>query len=163
MIRTVYREVKEPNGDQAYKSSRVKVILLPHSQNAGYSVLNQRWPDADPVSIISTLPPSANARIQEDGRGSRRNSRGACESLTLATDSIADKRQMQSLELQFKILRAVGVQAAKPYLNLIARFEHLTGPQSHHARLISATNVPARRNSVVAGRRVAEARLGRRQ
>ena len=157
------REVKQPNGDQIYKSSQVKVILLPHSQNAGYSVLNQRWPDAGPVSILSSLPDSANAKIQEDGRGSRRNSRGACESLTLTTDSIADRRQVQSLELQFKILRAVGVQAAKPYLDLIARFEHLTGPQSPHARVICATNVPARRNSSVAGRRVAEARLGRKQ
>lgn len=157
-------EVKHPSGDQAYKSSQVKVILLPHSQNAGYSVLNQRWPDADPVSIIGTLPPSANVKIQEDGRASRRNSEGASESLTLATDSIADTRQIQSLELQFKILRAVGVRAATPYLDLIARFEHLTRAQSAQPpRVISAANVPARRNSVLAGRQVAQARLGSRQ
>ena len=96
------REVKQPNGDQIYKSSQVKVILLPHSQNAGYSVLNQRWPDAGPVSILSSLPDSANAKIQEDGRGSRRNSRGACESLTLTTDSIADRRQVQSWNSNLK-------------------------------------------------------------
>ncbi|MGA8659502.1 MAG: hypothetical protein WB586_25550, partial [Chthoniobacterales bacterium] len=123
-----------------------------------------RWPDADPVSIIGTLPPSANVKIQEDGRASRRNSEGASESLTLATDSIADTRQIQSLELQFKILRAVGVRAATPYLDLIARFEHLTRAQSAQPpRVISAANVPARRNSVLAGRQVAQARLGSRQ
>jgi hypothetical protein len=87
--------------------------------------------------------------------------KGACESSTLATDSIADTRRIQSLERQFKIMRAVGVLAAKPYLDLVARFEHLSRAQSAQPpRLISAGNVPATRNGLLAGRRVAQARLG---
>jgi hypothetical protein len=113
-------EIRGPDNRPVYAPSLTKVILIPYSQAAGWSELNQRFSPAPEVSIILTPTASADQFVQAIGRGSRRNSQGPTDVQLVANDSRADCRRLSQLLRGLQFIAATGSPALAPFVKLTA-------------------------------------------
>lgn len=127
-----------------YVPSKTSVILLPHSQNAGHSTLNQNWKEAPEVSVVSAVPPSADAWLQEEGRGSRFNSKGPAKAYTIAMDSIADNIGVKKAASGMELIESTGSLAAMNHQKMRQDYDRQVEQIQSRAKTLEASQEKGR-------------------
>jgi|GEM_PF-4898594 len=99
------------------------VLLMPYSQAAGHSFLNQQSEDSPSLAIGSGIPTTADDLLQIPGRGSRRNSMGPTTFNVLSMDSLADYGRVKTIEPGVEFLQSVGSLWAQSFDGLSKTYE----------------------------------------